>query len=89
MRPVTAETVKAEIDRLEAFEAFTTRRLSITEEFHLGCLKQLYAVMHQTYIQVGTDALTDEKRIAFIESMREHKPTGINPIRSAHLRGKQ
>ena len=45
MKPVTAETVQAEIRRLEAFTACTTRPLSITEEFHLSCLRQLLGAL--------------------------------------------
>ena len=40
MKPVTTETVKAEIERLERAES-----LSLFEEFHLNCLRHLLAAL--------------------------------------------
>lgn len=40
MKPVTTETVKAEIERLERAIS-----LSMYEEFHLNCLRRLLSAM--------------------------------------------
>lgn len=75
MKPVNAENVLAEINRLESFVQCTTRRLSMSEEFHLSCLQRLYGVLKDSeqVIEFNFEAVTDEQRKAFLESVADYK----------------
>lgn len=45
MKPVTTETVKAEIERLESIQRSSFTMLSMKEEFYLNCLRHLLAAL--------------------------------------------